>query len=176
MNGCLRPTPINNLFILTGKLLDMLSELRQKRATLSLARLAMDPKHLFTIDSCSHQLHNSGNSNRGTLFVQAALELLKNIKPNTTAAFWVDHMWNMEWQKNTSRLHTFIQSPGPSPPGMTLPRPSWIRLNRLHTGVELLRSTMHKWGLVPTLNCRCSANGRSHTSLLSSVPPSKWDT
>jgi len=25
-----------------------------------------------------------------------------------------------EWQKNTSRLHTFIPPPGPSPPGMTL--------------------------------------------------------
>jgi len=26
--------------------------------------------------------------------------------------------------KNTSRLHTFIPSPGPSPPEITLPRPS----------------------------------------------------
>jgi len=39
--------------------------------------------------------------------------------------------WNTEWQKNTSRLHTFIPSPGPLPPEMTLPRLSWIRLNLL---------------------------------------------
>jgi len=40
-------------------------------------------------------------------------------------------------------------SPGPSPPGMTLPRPFWVKLNRLRTGAGLFRSTMHKWDLVP---------------------------
>jgi len=61
-------------------------------------------------------------------------------------------------QKNTSRLHTFIPSPGPSPPGMTLHRPYWVRLNRLrYTGVGLFCSTMHKWGLVPSANCGCGA-------------------
>jgi len=65
-----------------------------------------------------------------------ALELLKHQdKFNTTAAFWVDHKWNTEWQKNTSRLHKFISSPGPSPSKMTLPRPYWVRLNRLRIGV-----------------------------------------
>jgi len=34
---------------------------------------------------------------------------------------------------------------------MTLPRPSWVRLNRLRTGIGLFRSTMHKWGLVRAL-------------------------
>jgi len=28
------------------------------------------------------------------------------------------------------------ECPGPSPPGMTLPRPFWVRLNRLCTGVD----------------------------------------
>jgi len=35
--------------------------------------------------------------------------------------------------------------------GMTLPRPSRVRLNRLRTSVGLFRSTLHKWGLVPWL-------------------------
>jgi len=30
----------------------------------------------------------------------------------------------------TSRLYAFIPSSGPSLLGMTLPRPSWVRLNR----------------------------------------------
>jgi len=60
-------------------------------------------------------------------FVPAALELLKDLdKSNTTETLWADHNWNMEWQKNTLCLHTFIPSTGPSPPGMTLPRPSWV--------------------------------------------------
>jgi len=29
-------------------------------------------------------------------------------KSNIIAVLWADHKWNMNWQKNTSRLHTFI--------------------------------------------------------------------
>jgi len=102
-------------------------------ATLSIARRAMDPSEhllhdciLFTPTTQQRELKSRH------LFVPAALKLIKDLdKSNTTAAFWADHKWNMEWQKNTSRLHTFIPSAGPSPPGMTLPTPSWIRLNRL---------------------------------------------
>jgi len=42
-------------------------------------------------------------------------------------------------------------------PGMTLPRPSLVRLNPNRTADGLFRSTMHNWGLVPSANCRCGA-------------------
>jgi len=77
--------------------------------------------------------------------------------------------------KNTSRPHTFISSPGPSPPGMTLPRPSWVKLNRLRTGAGLFRSTMQKWGLVPSANCRCGAEEQTVNLILAYCPLSKWD-
>jgi len=64
----LLPYPIENLFVLTG---NILNELCRKRATLSLARRAMDPERLL---HDRHQLHNSENSN-----VPAALELLKDL-------------------------------------------------------------------------------------------------
>jgi len=60
-----------------------------------------------------------------------------------SAAFVEYHKWNTEWQKNTSRLHTLIPSAGPSPPGMTLPRPFWVRPNCIHTGTGLFCSTIH---------------------------------
>jgi len=56
---------------------------------------------------------------------------------------------------------------------MTLPRPFWVRLNRLHTGIGLFRSTMHKWGLVLLATCTCGANGRSHTSFCPLYHPPK---
>jgi len=76
----------------------------------------------------------------------------------------------MEWQKNTSHLHTFIPSPGPSPPEMTLPRPSWERLNRLRTGIGQFRSTMYKWGLVSSTNCICGAEEQTADQILASCP------
>jgi len=47
----------------------------------------------------------------------------------------------MEWQKNIFRLHTFFSTSGSSLPGITLPRPSWVKLNCLRTDVELFHST-----------------------------------
>jgi len=73
VTGCLRPTPIDNIFVLA----DITpTELRRKRAILSLTRRAMNPEHLL----------------------------------------------------QNSRLHTFIPYTDSSPPRMTLPRPSWVRL------------------------------------------------
>jgi len=89
----------------------------------------MDSEHLFYDRLLSTPTTQQRELKSRHPFVSAALELLKDlVKTNTTAAFWADHKGNAEWQKNTSRLHTFILSPGPSPPGMTLPRPSWVRL------------------------------------------------
>jgi len=109
-----------------------------------------------------------GKGNNQWVITSAKRKDLDNV--NTTADFWADHKWNTEWQKNTSRLHTFIPSSGPSPPRMTLPGPYWVRLNRLRTGVGLFRSTMHKWGLVPSVNCRCGAEEQTADHILVSCP------
>jgi len=70
--------------------------------------------------------------------------------------------------KNTSRLHTFIPFADSSPPGVALPRPSWVRLNRLRTGVGLFRSTMHKWSLVTSANNRDAAEDQTADHILAS--------
>jgi len=52
---------------------------------------------------------------------------------------------------------------------MTLPRPSWVRLNHVCTGVGLVRSTMHK-GLVLLVNCSCGAEEQTVDLILTSWP------
>jgi len=60
-------------------------------------------------------------------------------KKNIRAALWEDHRWKAEWSDNTTRLHTFIPDTCTHPPGMTLPRTAWVRLNRPRTGVGRFR-------------------------------------
>ena len=38
---------------------------------------------------------------------------------------------------------------------MSLPRTSWVRLNRMRTGIERFHSSMYKWGLAPSPICEC---------------------
>jgi len=165
--GCLRPTPIVILFVLAGI---TPTELR-RRATLSLACRAIDPEHLLLDQLLFTPTTQQEELKLRHPFILAALEQLKDLdKSNLTAVFWADHKWNTEWQKNTFHLHTFIPSTGPSPLGMTLHRPSWVRLNHLPTGVGLFRSTMHNWGLVPSVNYRCGAEEQTADHILAFCP------
>jgi len=63
-----------------------------------------------------------------------------------------------------------MAEPGPSPPEMTQPRRSCVRLNCLRTGVVLFRSTMHKWSLVHLVNCSCEAEEQTADHILAPCP------
>ena len=70
----------------------------------------------------------------------------------------MDYVWNMEYLKSASRFHAFIPRASPKPLGMGLPRTSWVKLNRLRTGVGRFHSSMYKWGVAPSPNCECGAS------------------
>ena len=63
VTGCLRPTPADNLPILAAI---QPAELRRNRATLSLARRAMEPGHLLHSRSPAHRVQMHGASSRDT--------------------------------------------------------------------------------------------------------------
>jgi len=93
------------------------------------------------------------------------------------ALFWADHKWNTEWQKNTSQnrkillasAHLFqLLVPHYREWPYLKPKPSLVRLNRLRIGVGLFRSTMHKWGLVPSVNYKCGAEEQTDDHILAS--------
>ena len=55
------------------------------------------------------------------------------------------------------RLRTFIPDTGTHPPGMTLPRRAWVRLNHPRTGPGRFHSCLYKWGMSSSAACECGA-------------------
>ena len=111
-------------------------------------------------------------------FVPAALGLFRDAsKLGTSAARWANHTWrwSIGWREGTSHLHSFFDDVDALPPGMGLPRPAWVWLNRLQTGVGLFWS-MHKWGMASTASCECGAKEQTANHIITSCPtyqPSK---
>ena len=62
---------------------------------------------------------------------------------------------NAEYCENTSKLPVFIPRTSARPVGISLPRRTWVKLNRLRKCVERFYLSMHKWGLAPLPNCEC---------------------
>ena len=58
---------------------------------------------------------------------------------------WTKYKWNADYLESTSRVRAFIPRVSSRQLGMSLPRTSWVRLNRLWTGVGRFYSSMYKW-------------------------------
>ena len=152
VTGCLRPTQTDHLLILSGI---QQAELRRFGATLSLTkRGTLDPDHFLR-----SQLAGLPDVPRERLksrrpFVPAAQKLIHDLsKLGIRAAQWTNYRWDTVYSKRTSVLHVFIPRASSIPLGMGLPRTSWVKLNRLRTGVGCFCSFMYKWGLAPSPNC-----------------------
>ena len=91
-------------------------------------------------------------------FVSVAQQLISiSDNNNIRAAQWADHQWNAEWADNPTILRILIPDTGTHPPGITLPRRAWVRLNSLRTGVGRFRSCLYKWVMASSAACECGA-------------------
>ena len=54
-------------------------------------------------------------------------------------------------------LTLLMNDVSPTPPGISFPRPAWVKLNRLRVVVGLFRLERHNWGLASTTTCECDA-------------------
>ena len=168
VTGCLRPTPTDNLPVLAGI---QPAELRRKGATLRLACRALDPDHLLynNLNGPVERWYSRLKSRHP--FLPAARELLDTISQlDIRAADWTDHTWSTEWQASSSRLRAFVTDTGSSPLGLDLPRPAWVKFNRLRTGVGRFHSSMHKWGLAPSAACKCGAKEQTADHVVLECP------
>ena len=162
VTGCLRPTPTDYLTILSGI---QPAELRRMGATLSLNhRGSLDPNHiLHGLLSGSSDTHQARLRSR-RLFGPAARNLLDNLAGlGIHASEQKNHKWKMEYCENASRLRAFVPGTGARPVGMGLSQATWVKLNRLWTGVGRFHSSMHKWGLAPSPNCECGGFEKTQT-------------
>ena len=145
VTGCLRPTPTDYLPILSG--IHQLSFTDWERHSLA-HRGSLDPDHILYgllseySDACQERLRSRRP------FVPAARNLLNNLAGlGIHASEWINHKWNAEYCGNASRLRGFCSQDWCRPVGMGLFRTTWVKLNRLRTGVEQFHSSMHKCGL-----------------------------
>ena len=79
----------------------------------------------------------------------------------------MNYKWSAEYSKCLSVLHVFIPRASSRPLGIGLPRTSWVKLNRLRTGVGCLYSFMYKLSLAPSPNCECGATNQTADHVIS---------
>ena len=143
------------LFILAGIQPD---ELRRNGATLSLARLAMEPGHLLHSALTRPASANARHLKSRHPFVLAAQQPISSSDNNDIrVAHWANHQWNAEWGDNLQDSETFISDIGSYTLRMTLPRRASVQPNRLRTVVRRFRSYLHKLGMVSSAACECVA-------------------
>ena len=101
----------------------------------------------------------------------AAQNLLNNLaRLGIRASEWTNHKWKTEYCENDSRIRVFVPGTGARHVEMGLPRASYVKLNRLWTGVGRFHSSMHKWGLAPSPNCECAASEQTADHVLTACP------
>ena len=76
----------------------------------------------------------------------------------------------MNYSEDQSELRLFVPRPNARPLGIDLPRPAWVRLNRLRTGDERFQPSTLKWGLAPTSICECGALDQTASYIILECP------
>ena len=167
VTGCLRPTPTKDLPVLAGI---QPAELRRLGATLFLANRAIrDPDYVLHRQLVGQQDAHLGKLRSRRPFVPAAWKLLGSLsKLDIRVKQWKKRKWNADYLESTSRVIAFIPRTTSRQLGLSVPRTSWVRLNRLRIGVGRFHSSMYKWGLAPSPNCECGATEQTADHVISS--------
>ena len=156
VTGCFCPTSMEDLPVLAGI---QPAELRRLGTTLFLANRAIhDPDHVLHGQLVVQQDAYQGRLRSKRTFVPAAWKLLDSLSElDIRLRQYAKLKWNTDYLKSTSRVRAFIPRVSSRPLKMSVPRTFCVRLNRLRTGVRRFHSSMHKWGLSPSPNCKCGS-------------------
>ena len=126
---------------------------------------------LYCTDSWLGELQDAhqGRLRSRRPFVPAAWQLLDSLSElDIRVKQWTKHKWNAGYLESTSRVRAFIPRVSSRPLEMSLSRTFSVRLNRLRTGLGRFHSSMYKWGLVQSPNCKCGATEQTADHVISS--------
>ena len=169
MTGCLRPTPTDNLPVLSGI---QPAELRPQGAAPSLAnRSCIDSGYILHGQLTEPQAASNERLKSRRSFVPAVRKLLHNFSElGIRAAQWTNLTWDTEYSKSMSALCACIPKVSTRPIGMRLTRTAWVKLNRLRTGVGRFDSSMHTWGLASSAKCECGVSEQTADHIILTCP------
>ena len=160
VTGCLRPTPTDQLPVLSGI---QPAELRRLGATLSLAyRGSLDPDHiLYGLLSGSSDTRQVRLRSRRP-FVLAARNLLDNLARLLNGKI-------TNGKRSTVKMlpGSVLLCPGPVPGLLGWAYPEQLGLR---AGVGRFYLSINKWGLAPSPNCECSASEQTADHVLTACP------
>ena len=132
-------------------------------------RAIHDPDHVLHGQMVGQQDAHLRRHRSKRKFAPAAWKLLISLsKLDIRVKQWTKHKWNADYLESTSRARAFISRVSSRPLEMSLTRTSWVRLNRLLTGVGHFHSSMYKWGFAPLPNCECGATEQTADHVISS--------
>ena len=142
VTGCLRPTPTDNLPVLSGI---QPAELRRQGAAFSLAnRNSLNPSHILHGQLTEPQAASKQRLKSKRPFALVAQKLLHNLSElGIRATQWTNLTLDIECSKSMSALGVYIPRVSIRPIGKSLTRTAWVKLDRLRTGVGR-GSSMHK--------------------------------
>ena len=169
VTGCLRPTPTDNLPVLSAI---QPAELRHQGATLSLAnRSSLDLGHILHGQLTKPQAASRERLKSRRPFVPAARKLLYNLSElGIRAAQWTNLTWDTKYSKSMSALGVYISRVSTISIGMSLTRTAWVKLNRPRAVVERFSLSMYKWGLASSAKCECGASEQTADHIILTCP------
>ena len=142
VTGCQRPTPTDNLPVLSSI---QPAELCRQGATISLANhSSLDHGHILDGQITEPLAARKKRLKSRRPFVPAARKLSHNLSElSIRASQWTNLIWDTKHSKSMSALGVYIPRVSTRPIRMSLIRTTWVKLIRLRAGVGCFGSSMH---------------------------------
>ena len=135
VSGCVRSTPVESLPILSGIPPPDLRRLGNIRSLAS----RIDTNHLL------YHVMQRPNTIPRTIQRTNPMSAIKAADDgeNHATRSWVLEKWNSRWSQSENAVKVYLPQVNLKPQGCHLPRPTWVKLNRLRSGYG--RFKYHRW-------------------------------